>query len=61
YQSQADTVILPLQDVLGLGTAARMNTPGTVGCNWNWRVEQGLFTAEAAARLLNWTRLGGRG
>ncbi|WP_094603071.1 hypothetical protein SPSIL_000990 [Sporomusa silvacetica DSM 10669] len=60
YQSQADTVILPLQDVLGLGTYARMNTPGTVGCNWNWRVEHGLLTAEAAARLLNWTRLGGR-
>ncbi|TWH46725.1 bifunctional glycogen debranching protein GlgX/4-alpha-glucanotransferase [Sporomusa sp. KB1] len=60
YQSQADTVILPLQDVLGLDTTARMNTPGTVGGNWNWRVEQGLLTAEAAARLLNWTRLGGR-
>jgi len=60
YQSQADTVILPLQDVLGLDTTARMNIPGTVGGNWCWRLQPGMLTDEIAARLLNWTRLGGR-
>lgn len=38
YASPAATVIVPLQDVLCLGTAARMNLPGTVGSNWQWRV-----------------------
>ena len=37
--SQADVVILPLQDVLGLGDEARMNTPGTTGKNWAWQAE----------------------
>ena len=60
YLSQADTVILPLQDVLGLGTTARMNTPGTVGGNWTWRLKPGMFTPEVAARLLAWTNFGGR-
>jgi len=35
--SVADTAIAPLQDVLGLGSEARMNTPGTAGGNWTWR------------------------
>ncbi len=37
--SQADVVILPLQDVLGLGDEARMNTPGTTGENWAWQAK----------------------
>ncbi len=35
--SVADTAIVPLQDALGLGSGARMNTPGTAGGNWSWR------------------------
>ena len=35
--SVADTAIVPLQDALGLGSDARMNTPGTAGGNWSWR------------------------
>lgn len=35
--SVADTAVVPLQDVLGLGTEARMNTPGTTSGNWRWR------------------------
>jgi 4-alpha-glucanotransferase len=60
YLSQANTVILPLQDVLGLDTEARMNTPGTVGGNWSWRLEPGMITAKAAERLANWARLSKR-
>jgi len=37
YASSADTVILPMQDILNLGGEARMNFPGTLGNNWTWR------------------------
>ena len=41
-----------MQDVLGLGAAAQMNHPGTVGDgNWRWRLEPGQLTAAVAARL----------
>ncbi|WP_371376117.1 bifunctional glycogen debranching protein GlgX/4-alpha-glucanotransferase [Sporomusa aerivorans] len=60
YMSQANTVIVPLQDVFMLDSNARMNTPGTVGGNWRWRLAPGLITAEAAGRLAGWVRLGGR-
>jgi 4-alpha-glucanotransferase len=36
--SAADRVVFPLQDVIGLGSGGRMNTPGTTGNNWTWRV-----------------------
>lgn len=38
YLSQAIWVILPLQDILGLGEEARMNVPGTVHGNWKWQL-----------------------
>jgi 4-alpha-glucanotransferase len=50
-ESPADTVIFPLQDVLGLGQDTRMNRPATSGGNWLWRVRPELFSEEAAARL----------
>ena len=43
YESRARTVIIPWQDLLGLGSAARMNTPGTFAdINWSWRMEPGF-------------------
>ena len=36
--STADTCIIPMQDVLGLGSEARINTPSTLGYNWQWRM-----------------------
>ena len=36
--SSAGTVIFPMQDILGLDQRARMNTPGTGGDNWTWRL-----------------------
>jgi 4-alpha-glucanotransferase len=49
--SVADDVVFPMQDVLGLGSAARMNRPSTLGGNWRWRMgEDGL--ADAAADRL---------
>lgn len=37
YASVADTVVIPMQDLLNLGTEARMNFPGKLGGNWTWR------------------------
>lgn len=37
YASVADTVVIPMQDILKLGNEARMNFPGKFGGNWNWR------------------------
>jgi 4-alpha-glucanotransferase len=50
--SHARISILPMQDVLGLGGEARMNTPGTFGGgNWQWRLEPGQASRRAAERL----------
>ena len=38
YASRAITAMVPLQDLLGMGSEARMNLPGTVGGNWDWRL-----------------------
>ncbi|MBO7385426.1 MAG: 4-alpha-glucanotransferase [Clostridia bacterium] len=47
--SVADTVIVPVQDILGLGSEARMNAPGTVGgTNWRWRMQPGELTPQKA-------------
>ncbi len=50
-QSVADLAVVPMQDLLGLGEEARMNTPGTVGGNWVWRMKPGADSDELAARL----------
>jgi 4-alpha-glucanotransferase len=49
--SVAEFALIPLQDVLGLGSEARMNTPSLHGGNWKWRVAPGQFTAELIAKL----------
>ncbi|HKO35096.1 MAG TPA: 4-alpha-glucanotransferase [Pyrinomonadaceae bacterium] len=49
--SVAGATIIPLQDVLGLGSEARMNTPNTTIGNWRWRLADGSLTAEHSARL----------
>jgi 4-alpha-glucanotransferase len=49
--SAADTVILPLQDLLGLDSRARMNTPGVAEGNWQWRATDGQLGRDIAARL----------
>jgi 4-alpha-glucanotransferase len=55
--SVADTVLFPLQDVLGLGTEARMNQPATLGGNWRWRYRAGALTPELTERLRELTEL----
>lgn len=55
YQSQANSAIVPLQDMLALPTAARMNCPGTLGDNWRWRYTESDLTPELAAYLAGLT------
>lgn len=58
--SVADTVIFPLQDLLGLGSEARMNRPSTASGNWRWRLREGALTPALASRLGELTALYGR-
>ena len=59
--SVAEMAIIPLQDVLGLGSEARMNTPGRPGGNWSWRYTPGMLDQHVIDRLRLLTRLYGRG
>ena len=52
--SVANTVLFPLQDVLGIGSEGRMNLPGSSSGNWRWRFQQGSLTPEISARLKEW-------
>ena len=59
--SVSDTAIIPMQDYLGLGTEARINTPSTLGDNWKWRLVSGQLTDELAKEIRQMTKLYGRG
>ena len=54
--SVADTAIFPLQDLLGLGSDARMNRPGQAKGNWEWRALAGATTQALAERFADLTR-----
>lgn len=61
WASVANTALVPVQDVLKLGNAARMNLPGVSGPpNWCWRMAPGALNPENAARLLELTQIYGR-
>ena len=49
--STAQMAMVPAQDLLELGSEARMNTPAVSNGNWNWRAPEGCWTPELAARL----------
>ena len=49
--SVAQLAVLPVQDLLGLGSEARLNTPGTIRGNWQWRVPPGALSTRAGAAL----------
>ena len=59
-RSVARVGIIPMQDVLGLGTKARMNFPSKADGNWRWRMHSGKTTARLAGRLRNLTATYGR-
>ena len=55
--SVANISIIPLQDVLGLGSNARMNLPGTLSGNWKWRYKPKALTKELIEQLRELTLL----
>ncbi|QGZ89911.1 4-alpha-glucanotransferase [Microcystis aeruginosa] len=60
YSSVANQAIVPLQDVLGLGSDARMNTPSVAEGNWSWRYRQEALTTEYSDRLRDLVNFFGR-
>ena len=58
--SAANTCVLPIQDHVGMGSEARMNTPGTVGINWRWRMKSDVLTEELRQEILAVTKRYGR-
>ncbi|MBT1707547.1 malto-oligosyltrehalose synthase [Fulvivirgaceae bacterium PWU5] len=61
HASIAQTAIIPMQDILGLASDARMNTPGSVGANWRWRMEPHAITAATEESLRMLTKYYNRG
>lgn len=55
-RSDARMVIIPLQDILCLDNDARMNVPGTVGDNWQWRFPEGCISKETELKLADLTK-----
>jgi 4-alpha-glucanotransferase len=51
FASVANLVLVPAQDLLGLGNEARMNRPGLPTGNWRWRLDEGALTPALATRL----------
>jgi len=58
--SRANTVIIPMQDVLGLGVEARMNHPGRSDGNWRWKLRKDWFRSAPAERLAESAAAAGR-
>lgn len=58
--SVANLCIIPMQDYLGLGREARINTPSTLGDNWKWRLKKGAITDTLIQQIRSITRLYGR-
>jgi 4-alpha-glucanotransferase len=60
WNSAADTAMVTVQDLLGLGSEARMNKPGVPTGNWEWRLRPGLLTPGILGRLRDLTQSSGR-
>ena len=51
WASAADMAIVPMQDLLGLGSEARMNVPSTLGDNWKWRITADQIDNKLAKKI----------
>jgi 4-alpha-glucanotransferase len=60
FSSPARIAIVQAQDVLGLGSDARMNVPGSAAGSWRWQARKGGFTSALARRLRDATEAAGR-
>ena len=60
WSSVADMAIVPMQDILGLGSEARINTPSTLGDNWKWRAIPEQIDTKVAKKLYHYMQMYGR-
>jgi len=60
FASVAQTAIVPVQDILNLGSEARMNRPGASSGNWSWRMKPDALTHEHGEKLRRLARITGR-
>ena len=60
FGSAAALAVIPMQDWLGLGGEARINTPATIGGNWAWRLSVSYLTPALAKEMADFTKLYGR-
>jgi 4-alpha-glucanotransferase len=60
FSSSSKLAIAPLQDYLGLGSEARINTPGKAGNNWRWRVTEDQITTKIRAQVARLVAASGR-
>ena len=59
WASVGDMAIVPMQDLIGLGSEARMNTPSTLGGNWQWRATSEQIDNKTAKRLYKYMEMYG--
>lgn len=60
WSSVGDMAIVPMQDIIGLGSEARINTPSTLGFNWKWRATSKDINNVLAKRLYKYMEMYGR-
>lgn len=60
WSSVADLAIVPMQDLIGIGSEGRMNTPSTLGGNWEWRAVKEEITGKLAKKLYKYMQMYGR-
>ncbi|MBR3772391.1 MAG: 4-alpha-glucanotransferase, partial [Clostridium sp.] len=58
--SVADMAIIPMQDLLELDSDARLNTPSSIGINWQWRATEEQISKELAKKIYKYAELYGR-
>ena len=58
--SVSELFVAQMQDYLALGADSRMNTPSTLGCNWQWRLTEGQITKELTEKIAEAARIYGR-
>ena len=57
FSSVADRAVIPLQDWLKIGSVGRINTPGTIKNNWQWRIKDDLLTKNLIEKILSYTKI----
>ena len=60
WSSVGELAIVPMQDIIGIDSRGRMNTPSTLGGNWEWRATADQITGQLAKRVYSYMEMYGR-